>query len=86
VQVATLEKGAFNFTYTPDVAGNWTVVAMWQSDKDYYASSYSELALMEVASAPEAGVPVEFAYGAVIALAVVIVILLWYAYANRGKE
>jgi outer membrane protein assembly factor BamB len=86
VQVVTFEKGAFNFIYTPDVAGNWTVVAQWQSDKGYCTSSYSELALMEVTAAPENKLPAEYIYAAVIALAVIVVVLLGYAYVKRGKE
>jgi outer membrane protein assembly factor BamB len=86
VRVSTFEKGAFNFTYTPDVAGNWTVVAQWQSDKGYYTSSYSELALMEVTEAPENELPAEYIYAAVIVLVVVIVVLLGYAYVKRGQE
>jgi outer membrane protein assembly factor BamB len=86
VRVATFEKGAFNFTYKPDVAGNWTVVAQWQSDKGYYTSSYSELTLMEVTGVPENELPAEYIYAAVIVLVVVIVVLLGYAYVKRGQE
>jgi outer membrane protein assembly factor BamB len=86
MQVVTSKKGAFNFTYTPDVVGNWTVVAWWQSDKGYYTSSYSELALMEVTAAPEKKLPAEYIYAAVIALAAIAAVLLGYAYVKRGKE
>jgi hypothetical protein len=86
VQVATFEKGAFNFAYAPDVAGTWTVVAQWQSNKSYYTSSYSELALMEVTVAPEKELPAEYIYAGVIASVAVVAILLGYAYVKRGKE
>jgi outer membrane protein assembly factor BamB len=86
MQVATSEKGAFSFTYRPDIAGNWTVVAQWQSDNGYYSSSYSELASMEVIAAPENKLPVEYVYGAVIVLAAIAVVFLAYAYMKRRKE
>jgi hypothetical protein len=86
VQVATSEKGAFSFTYTPDVAGNWTVVAQWWSDKGYYSSSYSELALLEVTAAPENKLPAEYVYAVVIVLAAIVAVLLAYAYLKRRKE
>jgi hypothetical protein len=34
VQVTTYEKGVFSFTYSPDVAGNWTVVLGGSQTKD----------------------------------------------------
>jgi outer membrane protein assembly factor BamB len=87
VKVATFETGTFNFSYTPDVAGNWTVVAQWQSDRSYYASSYSKLALLEVTETSENELPAEYIYAAVIAsVAIVVVVLLGYAYVKRGKE
>jgi outer membrane protein assembly factor BamB len=86
VQVATSEKGAFSFTYTPDIAGNWTVVAQWWSDKGYYSSSYSELASLEVTAAPENKLPAEYVYAAVIVLAAIVAVLLAYAYMKRRKE
>jgi hypothetical protein len=86
VQVATSEKGAFSFTYTPDVAGNWTVVAQWQSDKGYYSSSYSELAFVEVATTPENKLPAEYVYALVIALAAIAAVSLGYAYVKRTRK
>lgn len=86
MQVATSEKGAFNFTYTPDIAGNWTVVAQWWSDRGYYSSSYSELVPMEVAAAPENKLPAEYVYAAVIVLAAIVSVLLAYTYMKRRKE
>jgi outer membrane protein assembly factor BamB len=41
LQVVTAKRGAFNFAYTPTVKGNWTVTAVWDSDKDYWESAYS---------------------------------------------
>jgi hypothetical protein len=86
LQVATSKKGAFNFTYTPDVTGNWAVAAQWQSDKSYYTSAYSEHAFMEVTEAPESKLPVEYIYAIVIALAIIAAILIGYAYTKRAKK
>ena len=52
VQVATIEKGGFNFTYKPDVVGNWTVSAQWKSTNGYYSSAYSEYVPIDVALPP----------------------------------
>jgi len=83
LQVATSKKGAFNFTYTPDVTGNWAVAAQWQSDKSYCTSAYSEHTFMEVTAAPENKLPAEYIYAVIIALAIIAVILLDnFAYQN----
>jgi outer membrane protein assembly factor BamB len=96
VQVATSEKGAFNFTYTPDIVGNWTVAAQWQSDKGYYLSAYSEHAPIKVTVAPtsppqtpppkEGPKPMEYIYAAVIVIVIIIVALLGYVYVKRTKK
>ena len=87
-QVVTSEKGSFNFTYTPDVAGNWAVSAQWQADKGYYNSAHSEPALMEVNAPPASGLlPGEYVYAVVIAFIIIIVILLLgYIYAKRSRS
>ena len=87
-QVVTSEKGSFNFTYTPDVVGNWTVSAQWQADKGYYTSAHSEPALMEVNAPPASGLlPGEYVYAVVIAFIIIIVILLLgYIYAKRSRS
>jgi outer membrane protein assembly factor BamB len=83
VQVATLEKGVFNFTYTPDMVGNYTVAAQWQSDEGYYTSAYSGPAPLEVAAAPT---PTELIYAIVIAAVIVVAALLGYYYVKRTKK
>jgi len=89
VQVMTFEKGDFTFTYTPDVAGNWTVVAQWYSDKGYYTSAYSEPVPMEVTAVNSStynGVPVEYLFVVVIAIILVVVNLSVYFYFKRTKK
>jgi len=89
VQVMTSEKGDFAFTHTPDVAGNWTVVAQWYSDKGYYTSAYSEPVPMEVTAANSStynGVPVEYLVVVVIAIILVVVNLFVYFYLKRTKK
>ncbi|MCW4045819.1 MAG: PQQ-binding-like beta-propeller repeat protein [Candidatus Bathyarchaeota archaeon] len=85
LQVAVSNKGAFNFAYKPDVLGNWTVVAQWQSNKDYYASSYSAPTSLEVTEAAHDKVPVEYTYAVVAVLVVLMIMLLGYAYVKRGE-
>jgi outer membrane protein assembly factor BamB len=50
--VVTSEKGFFDFIYTPDMVGNWTITAQWQSDRGYYNSACSEKAIIDVTLAP----------------------------------
>ncbi len=50
--VKTSVFGNFTFTFTPQLAGNWTLVAQWFSDKSYYSSSTSETATLAVNSLP----------------------------------
>jgi outer membrane protein assembly factor BamB len=86
VQAVTSEKGDFNFTYTPDAAGNWAVAAQWQTDKSYYTSAYSEPAFMEVTAAPENKLPTGYIYVMVIAIAVVLAVFLGFIYIKRTKK
>jgi outer membrane protein assembly factor BamB len=82
LQVVTAKRGAFSFTYKPDVAGNWTVTAVWDSDKDYWDSAYSPHTELNVV-APEpppngngvvAGPPVEYYYALAIAIIAIIAV------------
>jgi outer membrane protein assembly factor BamB len=86
VQVTTFERGVFNFTYTPDVVGNWRVTAQWQSDKGYYAPTYSEPLLMEVAEPPFVFLPAEYVYAAIIIIVSIVAVSLGYAYIKRNKK
>ncbi len=56
--VPTTDKGAFTFTFTPKAVGNWSVAAEWQSDKSFYKSSVSEMAVLQV-SVPPTPTPTE---------------------------
>ena len=93
VQVVTFEKGAFNFTYKPDVAGNWTVVARWQSDKGYWSSAYSKDASIEVVVPTPAlpneggtGMPMEYFYAIVVAAVIIVTVAVGYVYMKRTKK
>ena len=85
MQVVTFEKGAFNFTYTPDAIGNWTVTAWWQSDKGYYSSAYSKNVLIEVV-AGGAGIPAEYFYAIVAAAVIIVTAIAGYTYLKRTKK
>jgi hypothetical protein len=93
LQVTTSDGGAFSFSYTPNVAGTWNVVAEWQSDKSYYISAYSERAPVEVTAAPTTtptstpnGVPLEYIYVAIVIIVIIVVNVLVYAYMRRKKK
>ena len=86
VQVTTSEKGSFNFTYTPDIIGNWSVSAQWQTDKGYYTSAHSEPAPIKVNEPASSFLPREYIYAVVIAFVIIIVIvLLGYVYFKESK-
>ena len=94
MEVVTFEKGAFNFTCTPGVAGSWTVTARWQSDKGYYSSAYSENMPIEVAALPTPppppngggrGTPIEYFYAIVAAVVIIAVIIGAVAMRRRAK-
>jgi eukaryotic-like serine/threonine-protein kinase len=51
-QIFTDAKGAFTFTFTPNMAGNWTMAAEWFSDKSFYRSSFSEMINLLVSPQP----------------------------------
>ena len=85
LQVTTSKTAAFNFTCTPDVAGNWTVAAQWQTDKSYYTSAYSENAIIQVTETSQANVPLTVIAIAVIAFAVVLA-FLGFIFIKRAKK
>jgi outer membrane protein assembly factor BamB len=95
MQVVTSEKGTFNFTYTPDVVGDWTVAAQWQSDKGYYASAYSENVPVAVALAPTPtptpspppakGLPAEYIIAIAASIAVIVSSVAFF-YMKRAKK
>jgi outer membrane protein assembly factor BamB len=85
-QVTTSEKGNFDFTYTPDVAGKWNVSAQWQTDRGYYTSTQSEQALMEVNAPASASLPGEYVYAVVIAFVIIAIVLLGYVYVKRSRS
>jgi outer membrane protein assembly factor BamB len=74
MQIVTSKQGTFNFTFNPDVSGNWTVASHWQTDKSYYTSSYG-IAIVEVSEVSQVNIPVAIIAVAVIAFAVVLAIL-----------
>jgi len=51
-QVLTDQKGAYTFTFTPYIPGNWTVAAEWISTKSFYKSSVSQMATLLVNPQP----------------------------------
>jgi outer membrane protein assembly factor BamB len=82
LQAVTSYKGVFNFTYTPDVAGNWTVAAQWHSDKGYYTSAYGEVPV-EVSS--EGNLTAGYVAAAVIVIVIVIVGIAIFFYMKPPK-
>jgi outer membrane protein assembly factor BamB len=95
VPVETDSKGAFNFTYTPNVVGNWTVAAWWQSDRGYYSSAYSDHVSVEVQSSSPStdgngggntGVPMEYIYAAIVVIVIVVANVVAYAVMKRRAK
>jgi hypothetical protein len=84
-QVVTSIKGAFNFTFTPDVAGDWAVAAQWHSDKGYYTSAHSEQVPVEVSSERIGNLPMEYAVVGGIVIIIVIVGIAVFFYMRQPK-
>jgi outer membrane protein assembly factor BamB len=78
IQVTALEKGTFNFTYTPDLIGGYIVSAWWQSDKGYYYSAYSEEVPLEVRP--------QYIYAIVAIVVIVVIAIIVYIYIKRRKK
>ena len=51
-EVATLEKGVFNVAYPLNMVGDWSIVAMWQSNRGYYDNAHSETLRIQVSEVP----------------------------------
>jgi len=83
IQVTTLEKGAFDFVYTPDIVGKWSVSARWQSDKGYYRSAYSADVPLEVGGAC---ISLEYIYVIVAVIVIVVIAIAGYVYMKTGKK
>ena len=77
IQVTALQNGAFNFTYTPEVVGNWTVTA-WCSGAAYIMHS-ADIPLEVV------GRPTEFTY-VIVAVIVIGVIAVGGYFMKKGKK
>jgi hypothetical protein len=94
LQVVTANRGAFSFTYTPNKTGNWTVTAVWDSDKYYWDSAYSLHTNLEVV-APEPPtndgteivpwLPVEYYYVLALVIAVAVILVAVIVLKKRRK-
>jgi outer membrane protein assembly factor BamB len=94
LQVVTANRGAFSFTYTPNKTGNWTVTAVWDSDKYYWDSAYSLHTNLEVV-APEPPtndgteivpwLPLEYYYVLALVIAVAVILVAVIVLKKRRK-
>jgi outer membrane protein assembly factor BamB len=94
----TDKKGEFTVTYTPTEAGTYSVMA-WYEGKDMvtysYNYAYSDEMSLKVKSEeeppngngeePEEGIPMEYVYAIVAAIAIVIIAAVGYLYMKRRK-
>jgi hypothetical protein len=74
--------GSFSDTYTPDIAGSWSVKANWAGN-DVYLASTSFDATFAVTAAPGSGFSMEYVYVAVIVIIVVIAAIAAYWYKKK---
>lgn len=95
LHVTTLENGGFDFTYTPDVAGNWTVTAWWNGAElktHTYTYAFSQDLPLKVSGAGQAPpptetvVPVEYVYAAAAIIIIAIIAVAGYMYMKRPKK
>jgi hypothetical protein len=84
IQTTTSLGGSFNLTYTPDVAGNWTIVAEWASDNSLYSSASSDTVPMQVTAGSQ--LAVDYIYIAAIALLAIGIALIGFTYFKRAKK
>ena len=84
-QVVTSKQGVFNFTFTADITGNWTVAAQWQTEKSYYTSAYG-ITAVDVTEASQTNIPVALIVVVVIAFAVVLAILGFFVIRRGVKK
>ncbi len=92
-QVTTFENGAFNFTYTPDAIGNWTVTLQWLSDRDFYTSAQRGQTLIRVSPAPTptpTAMPSIFegslAFAIMMAIILLVALIVGYVFIKRIKN
>jgi outer membrane protein assembly factor BamB len=85
LRITTVEKGVFNFSYVPDVAGNWSVSARWQSTKGYYSSAYSEHAPLEV-SITDTGLQIGYFYALVAAIVILVIVITVVGYSIKRTK
>jgi hypothetical protein len=74
--------GSFSDTYTPDIAGSWSVKANWAGN-DVYLASTSFDATFAVTAVPGSGFSMEYVYVAVIVIIVVIAAIAAYWYKKK---
>ena len=80
-------KGEYAFEYIPNVVGNWTVIAQWQSDKGYYASAYSEPTILQVSDSQSIfTVPTAYLYLTAMALIAAGFGMVLYTRFRRNKK
>ncbi len=89
IQVTALKNGAFNFTYTPDVVGNWSVTA-WCSGATYISHSADiPLEVVEPQQPPPAqgaGIPTEYIYAAAAMIIIAAIAVAAYLVMKKGKK
>ncbi len=83
MQTATADRGVFNFSYTPDVAGNWTVIARWESTEGRYSSTYSSEVRVEVTGG--LSIPATYFFAVIPTVALVVVAAVLIAHRRRAK-
>jgi outer membrane protein assembly factor BamB len=52
ITATTSANGTFTFSFMPELVGNWTVVAQWESDKSFYLSTASEKVTLTIENPP----------------------------------
>lgn len=74
--------GSFSDTYTPDMAGSWSVKASWAGNDNYFGSTSFD-ATFTVGEPPALGIPMEYVYAAVIIIIFVIAAIVAYWYKKK---
>ena len=82
VTVTSSTDGSFSDTYTPDVAGSWSVTASWAGNVAYLGATSSTEAF-KVTSSSGGGISMSYLYVVIIIIIIVIAAIAAYLYMKK---
>ncbi|MBY9013471.1 MAG: hypothetical protein KGD70_13940, partial [Candidatus Lokiarchaeota archaeon] len=71
----TTTNGSFNFTYKPEIIGDWIITANWESQKSYYTSAKNNPIDISIESQTELGLSSESVFIFIITIIVLVAVI-----------